>query len=258
MWSCLSGRAGSSWPALEVQSMPVWDISRSGENLIALISLLCVALNFSWLTWCYVVCAGSRLWQKHCYEYANSCRKCETRTTNTTVLMPPTSVLPWQRSRNLHHPCSQSLLQSETFYHITNLWLLCTAHDIHTDQDKLFHVVDMFCCDLALQRSSGWETTYHVEFTTAASRTEDRGAIHSGREVRLHLTDCHNYCIYVQSVCSLCLIQALLLHWVVKYELWRYEELTARHRSSTTTQNQEPGFTVGALNPQSSFMKCCF
>lgn len=50
MWSCQSGSAGSRWPALEVQSTPVWTIWRSGENLSAGPWLLMFSRVFSVLT----------------------------------------------------------------------------------------------------------------------------------------------------------------------------------------------------------------
>lgn len=145
MWSCQSGSAGSRWPALEVQSTPVWTIWRSGENLSAGPWLLMFSRVFSVLTCVFVLRSGSRLWQKCCSKYANSCRSCRTR--STTAPAPPTLLLPWQKSRISRCPCTQNFCQSETWHHVIQTHRLTHIHT-HT-LSYCWHVL-LCCCPAAL------------------------------------------------------------------------------------------------------------
>lgn len=93
---------------------------------------------------CFFLRSGSRLWQKCCSKYVNSCRSCRTR--STTAPAPPTLLLPWQKSRISRCPCTQNFCQSETWHHVIQTHRLTHTH---------CHIVDMFCCVVALQRSGG-------------------------------------------------------------------------------------------------------
>lgn len=92
---------------------------------------------------CFFLRSGSRLWQKCCSKYANSCRSCRTR--STTAPAPPTLLLPWQKSRISRCPCTQNFCQSETWHHVIQTHRLTHIHTL----SYCWHVL-LCCCPAAL------------------------------------------------------------------------------------------------------------
>lgn len=129
----------------------------------------------------HAVCAGSQMWQKCFNMYVKSCRNCRTRATDTTSLMPPTS-LDSQKLRNSHCLCTQYFFPSETQHQDPCVFYI---QYIYLYKCTYLFIVDVFF--LALQRSSGGETTDHVELSTSASNTKDQRAFFRDSEVRLSL-----------------------------------------------------------------------
>lgn len=126
MWSCLSGSAGSSFPASGARLAPLWITFRTGTTYSDL-SRRRVEEDALMGRRCAVARAGSPLSWKCCWNCANSFRNCSSRTRSTTAPMPRGSPPPWRKLKKLPRPCASSCFRSEQkkknmFWWISEAW----------------------------------------------------------------------------------------------------------------------------------------